>query len=176
MADDESRTQRAPTEFPLHRQSSGEKQRALRQESIIHELISMGEPLPVVLNNLCTAVDLQIGNVVSVISLALNLKVDQTDSRMHNLQTVADSARQFGLHVFWSGSIALPGGDLLGSLEVYCRVSRAPTALELQLFDRVMHLAALAIQRHHDQKDFESFFTDWKSPLRRGPRDLSQPS
>jgi hypothetical protein len=165
MAENEFRTKRAPRLVYPRRQSSCEKQRVFHQENSILDLISMGEPLPAVLNNLCAAIDLQVGNVITVVSLA--------DEQEHNLQAVTQGALRFGLHVFWSGSVALPDGDRLGSLEAYCCVSRTPTPLDLQLFDRAAYLAALAIRRHHDKKDFEDFYTDWKSPLRSGPHDVS---
>ena len=81
-------------------------------ENSILELISTGAPLPGVLNNLCAALDLQIGNVVSVI-----LPADDQD-----LPTITHNALQFGLHVFWSASIPLRNEDVLGSLQMYCCV------------------------------------------------------
>ena len=127
------------------------------------ELISLGAALPVVLNKLCTAIDLQIGNVVSVILLADDQELD--------LQTIACSALLYGLHAFWSAGISLNDRDLLGTFEMYCCVPRNPTRLELQLIQRVIHLAALAIRRHHGQEDFESLSSDWKTILRRHSQD-----
>jgi hypothetical protein len=141
----------------LHRQPSGKKETLRRREKSILELISMGAPLPRVLNRLCAAIDLQIGNVVSVI-----LPVD--DQKLH---TVTRYAVQFGLEVFWSASILLRNEDVLRSLQMYCSVSRLPTPFELQLIERVTHLAALAIQRHNDEEDFETFSRYWT----RGRRD-----
>jgi hypothetical protein len=80
-----------------HRQYPGKKGTLLRGEDSILELISMGAPLPGVLNKLCAAIDLQIGNVVSVILPA--------DDQEHDLHSITRSALQFGLHVFWSASI-----------------------------------------------------------------------
>ena len=156
MAEGESCTKRAPNQFLLHRQSSGKKETLLRGEKSILELISMGTPLPEVLNRLCAAIDLQIGNVVSFI-------VPADD---HELHTITHSALQFGLHVFWAASIPLRNEDVLGSLQMYCCVSRSPTPFELQLIERVTHLAALAIQRHNDEEDFERFSKDWTSARR----------
>jgi hypothetical protein len=156
MDERESRAKRAPNEFLLHRQSSCKNETLLRGEKSILELISMRTPLPAVLNRLCAAIDLQIGNVVSVI-----LPADDRE-----LHTVTQSAMQFGLQVFWSASIPLRNEDVLGSLQMYCCVSRPPTPFELQLIERVSHLAALAIQRHNDEEGFEKFSRDWTSARR----------
>lgn len=129
-----------------HRQCSHKKETLLRGEATILELISQGAPLPGVLNNLCAAIDLQIGNVVSVI-------LPPGD---HELDTNAKNALQFGLHVFWSASVPLRNEDVLGTFQMYCCVPRSPTPFELQLIERVTHLAALAIRRHNDEQDFES--------------------
>lgn len=161
MAEDESCTKWMPNQSSLHRQGSDKKETLLRGEKSILELISMGASLPGVLNKLCAAIDLQIGNVVSVI-----LPAD--DQELH---TITHSAVQFGLHVFWSASIPLRNEDVLGFLQMYCCVSRCPTPFELRLIERATHLAALAIQRHNDEEDFESFSRNWTSALRRGSYD-----
>jgi hypothetical protein len=160
MVEDESRTKSAPRQLLRHRQCSGTKQTVLHGESNVLELISMGAPLPAVLNKLCAAIDLQIGNVVSVILPA--------DDQEYELHTITHRAVQFGLHVFWSASIPLRSEDVLGSLQMYCCVSRSPTPFELQLIERVTHLAAFAIQRYNDAEDFERFSRNWTSALRRG--------
>ncbi len=160
MAEDESCTKWAPSGLRCIGNAPAKKETLLRGENGILELISMGEPLPGVLNKLCAAIDLQIGNVVSVILPA--------DDQEHDLHTITHSALQFGLHVFWSASIPLLHQDVLGSLEMYCCVSRSPTPFELQLIERVTHLAALAMRRHNDEGDFESFSRNWANALRRG--------
>jgi hypothetical protein len=134
-----------------HRQCSHKKETLLRGEATILELISQGAPLPGVLNRLCAAIDLQIGNVVSVISPPGD----------HELHASAQNASDFGLHVFWSAGIALRNEQALGSFQMYCCVSRSPSPFELQLIERVTHLAALAIRRHNDRQDFEAFSRHW---------------
>jgi GAF domain-containing protein len=156
MAEGKSCTRQGTNQFLLHRQSSCKKETLWRGENSILDLISMGTPLPAVLNGLCAAIDLQIGDVVSVI-----LPAD--DQEPH---TVTNAPGPFGLQVFWSASIPLRNEDVLGSLQIYCCVSRPPTQLELQLIERVTHLAALAIQRHNDEEDFERFSRDWISARR----------
>jgi hypothetical protein len=156
MAEDGPCTKWAPNRISLRRQFSGKKGALLPGEKSILELISMGAPLPGVLDKLCAAIDLQIGNVVSVI-----LPAD--DQELH---AVTRNAVQFGLQVFWSASIPLRNEDVLGSLQMYCCVSRPPTPFELQLIERVTHLAALAIQRDNDEEGFERFSRDWTSARR----------
>jgi len=156
MAEGKSCTKRATNQFSLQQQSSFKKETLLRGEKSILELISMSTPLPAVLNRLCAAIDLKIGNVVSVI----------LPSDDHELPTITHNAVQLGLQVFWSASIPLRNEHVLGSLQIYCRASRLPTPFELQLIERVTHLAALAIQRHNDEKGFEKFSRDWTSARR----------
>jgi len=159
MPEDKSHTQWAPRQFSPHRRCSGKKQTDLRGEDSILELISLGAPLPEVLNQLCTAIDLQIGNVVSLILLEGDEENDP--------QTIAHSALRFGLHVFWSASIPLRDEASLGSFEMYCCISRTPTPFELRLIQRVTHLAELAIRRHNGEEDFESTYGDWNGALGR---------
>ena len=79
----------APNRSLLSRGFSGRKETLLRGENGILELISMGTPLPEILNRLCVAVDLQIANLVSVITLA--------DNQAHDLPTITECAARFGL-------------------------------------------------------------------------------
>ena len=153
MADHSLGAKSASNGFLLRRRFSGRKETLLSGEKGILELISMGAPLPGVLNRLCGAVDLQIANLVSVITLA--------DDQAHDLSTITKRAARFGLHVFWSASIPLRDEAPLGWLEMYNCVSRDPVPLELQLIERVTHLAALAIQRHNHGEDFQSPSNNW---------------
>jgi hypothetical protein len=130
-----------------HRQCTVKKATLLRGEEGILESISLDAPLPGVLNKLCAAIDLQIGNMISVI----------LPGEDHNLQATTQKALQFGLHVFWSASIPLRDEQVLGSFQMYCCVARSPSPFELQLIQRVTHLAALAIRSHQNQEDFEIF-------------------
>jgi hypothetical protein len=155
MADHSLGAKSASNGFLLRRRFSGRKETLLHGENGILELISMGAPLPEVLNRLCGAVDLQIANLVSVITLA--------DDQAHDLPTITKRAARFGLHVFWSASIPLRDEAPLGWLEMYNCVSRDPVPLELQLIERVTHLAALAIQRHNHGEDFRSPSSNWTS-------------
>jgi hypothetical protein len=162
MTKNESCVRWALNQASLHHQDHSERETLLHGEASVVELISIGASLPAVLNRLCAAIDLQIGNVVSVIL--------PTENRQ--LRAIARNALQFGLQVFWSSSIVLRNEEVLGSFQMYCCVSRGPTPLELQLIDRVTQLAALAIQRHNDEEIFEILSKDRKRAPRRGSREL----
>lgn len=141
MREEEPGTKWFTTQLSLHDPRYRQKLTDLREENRILDLISAGAPLPVVLNNLCTAIDLQIGNVVSVILLP--------DDGERDSQATARGAQEFGLHVFWSASIPLRDENVLGSFEMYCCMPRMPSRFESQLIQRATELAGLAIRNHH---------------------------
>jgi hypothetical protein len=147
MSDHESRTKRAQREFGPHRHCSDNTRSRLAGERHILELISLGAPLPGILNKLCTAIDIQIGNVVSLVLLP--------EGEESQLCSITQSAQQMGLNVFSSTGILSRDKTLLGTLEVYCCDLRRPTPHEYQLIERVIHLAAIALQRHEDEEDYE---------------------
>jgi hypothetical protein len=147
MPDDGSQTKRALENILLHRQRTDDSLVQLAEEKRILALISLGAPLPEILNELCTAIDVQIGNVVSLVWLP-----DEMDS---DLYTSAQSAMQMGLSIFSSISILSREEALLGTLEIYGCDPRRPTPHEFQLIARAVNLAAIALQRHKDTDDFE---------------------
>jgi len=159
MREEETRTRWASGQLALHGQGPGKKQTDLAGEAHILELISAGAPLPLVLNDLCTAIDVQIGNVVSVILLP--------DDADRDLQALARRAQQFGLHVFWSASIPLRDESVLGSFEMYCCAPRMPSASELQLIQRATELAGLAIRSHHGGSELGGAGREWRSAVGR---------
>jgi hypothetical protein len=114
-------------------------------ERKIVELISLGAPLPGILNKLCTAIDIQIGNVVSLVSLP--------DEQEYDLSSITLVAMQFGLNVFSSTRILASDESLLGTFQIYCCEERHPTLHEARLIGRVIHLAGVALQRHEDARD-----------------------
>jgi hypothetical protein len=147
MAKDESRTKWAPGEPWLSRDCTHNRRSQLAGERHILELISLGAPLPGILNKLCAAIDVRIGNVVSLISLP--------DDVENHVSSIAQSAIQAGLTVFSSTNILSRDRTLLGKLEIYCCDPRRPTQHESQVIERVIHLAAIALQHHEDEEDFE---------------------
>ena len=121
-------------------QSSGESIRFLmRAEEEILLSISAGASIAEVLNRICNALDCEIGNVVSLVSL---LDDDTTDNA-----AVAGSAKQFGLYKFCSIGVVAGNQELLGTLEMYSCKPRLPSARELDSIKRAGCLAAIAIER-----------------------------
>jgi hypothetical protein len=113
-------------------------QHFLRAEAQLLQSISDGGPLREVLNRICSALDCQIGNVVSLISLPGH------DATVH--AEIARIAALFGLHAFCSAGVVAENGELLGSLEVYCCVPRSTSAGEFRLIEWAKCLAATAIK------------------------------
>jgi hypothetical protein len=109
----------------------------LKTERQILLLISARAPIAKILNEICYALDCQIGNMVSVVSLP--------DDDSIGAAEIAENAAFFGLHVFFSAGIAADSGEQLGTLEMYSIVSRKPSPGELQLVARAVCLAAIAV-------------------------------
>jgi len=122
----------------VHRNFDDKIHYLLRAEEQLLQSISTRAPLPGVLNGICSALDCQIGNVVSLISLPGD---DASD-----LAAIAMNAALFGLYTFCSEGLVAENDELLGSLEMYCSVPRSPSASEFQLIERAKCLAAIAIK------------------------------
>src|SRR5579863_2949464 len=118
--------------------SEGKVQYLLEAEEQILRSIAVRAPVPRILNEICTALDCQIGNMVSLISLPEDDVVDTAE--------IARNAALFGLHIFFSGGIFGASGAEIGSLEMYCCTKRDPFYHELQLIERAGCLAAIAIE------------------------------
>jgi hypothetical protein len=110
----------------------------LNSEEQILQSISARAPLPEILNRICDALDCQIGNLVSYVSLA--------EGDANDVTAMATHAEHFGLHQFCSERVFANDADILGSLESFCSVPRTPTASEFQLIERAKCLAAIAIK------------------------------
>src|ERR1700747_3353142 len=117
-------------------------QYSLRGEEQLLQSISARAPLSEVLGRICTAIDSQIGNMVSLISLPGD---DVTDHA-----AIARIAALFGLHAFCSSGVVAENDEVLGSLEMFCCVPRSPSPREFQLIERATCLAAIAIKRHNE--------------------------
>ena len=70
----------------------------IEAEQQILQLISARAPIPKILNEICYALDCQIGNVVSVVSL--------TEEKSLDVAEIGKNAKLFGLHVFFATEIA----------------------------------------------------------------------
>jgi hypothetical protein len=143
---EQSRSKRPP-DFHPHRQCADHRRCQRVGERQIIELISLGAPLPGILNKLCMMIDVRIGNVVSIVSLP---EADEN----HNC-SMTRSALQVGLEVFSSSAILAPDTTFLGTLEIYGCDPRRPTLLEYRLINHVVYLASLALQRFKPDDDFE---------------------
>ena len=117
-------------------------QYSLPGEEQLLQSISARAPLSEVLGRICSAIDSQIGNMVSLISLPGD---DVTDHA-----AIARIAALFGLHAFCSSGVVAENDEVLGSLEMFCCVPRRPSARELQLIELATCLAAVAITRHNE--------------------------
>ena len=121
-----------------HRNFDDKPQYLLAAEEQLLQSISARAPLAEVLNGICSALDCQIGNVVSLISLPGDDASDLAASAMN--------ATFFGLYPFCSERVVAENDELIGSLEMYCSVPRSPSASEFQLIERAKCLAAIAIK------------------------------
>jgi hypothetical protein len=127
------------------RYSENRVQYFLTKEEQILQSISARAPISRILNDICNALDCQIGNMVSLISMP--------DENASSAAEVSRSAALFGLHIFFSAVIWAESGELLGSLEMYGCVSRNPSPREFQLIERAVCLASAAIKRHRETGD-----------------------
>lgn len=130
--------------WPRHN-SRSEIQYLLKIEEQLLHSISARMPLPEVLRKICGALDSEIGNMMSLVSLP--------DNDATGLAAIAKSAALFGLYKFCSATVLGGNDEVLGSLEMYCSVPRNPFLREVQLIERATCLAAVAIRR---QKEADS--------------------
>ena len=117
----------------------------LKTEEQILQSISARAPISKILTDICDALDCQIGKTVSLISAPCNKAMGPAE--------VSRGAALFGLHIFASVVIRAESVEELGSLEMYCCVLRNPSPGELQLIDRAVCLAAVAIKRFLETGD-----------------------
>jgi hypothetical protein len=127
-------------------------------EKILHS-ISARAPIAETLNDICSALDCQLGNTVSLISMcgghaAIAAEVMQTEALS-------------GLHIFSSRKIVSDHGEELGSMETYCCVPRVPSAGEMRLLEEAQRLATLAIDREIKANDRSNSRASGNQPVPR---------
>lgn len=122
-------------------------------EARLLELISRGAPLTEVFDKICFALDIQLGNVVSVI---LSCQDDE-----HALHELAERAVEFGLYVFSCCAILSESEQLLGTLETYSTLSGSLAVGQARLIQRASELAALAIQQQDCEHDARRLTLPW---------------
>jgi hypothetical protein len=142
---DQSRSKRSPADFRFDRQCTDNRRAQVVGERQILELISLGAPLAGILNKLCMMLDVRIGDVVSIVSLA--------DADESHFCSMTRSALQVGLDTFSCSAILASDRTFLGTLEIFGCDPRRPTLQECQLIDRVAYLASLALQRPEADAD-----------------------
>jgi len=132
----------SPTEGRLiptqPQQSEGRVHYLLEAEEQILRSIAARAAVPEILNEICTALDRQIGNMVSLISAP--------EDDVASAAEIARNAGLFGLHIFSSTGIFGECGEDLGSLEMYCCTARDPSTHEVKLIARAACLAAIAME------------------------------
>ena len=128
-----------------HPNSDERVQFLLSSEEEIIRSISARAPLPDLLDRICSALDLQIGNVISLVSPA--------GDDASELATIMANASLFGLHSFCSEGLVDGNDEVLGSLDMYCCVPRSPSSIEIRLIERAKCLAAVAITLDNEAGD-----------------------
>lgn len=147
----------------MNRQSPDNTHLLLAGEGQLLELISEGAPLPQILERVCSTVDIQLGNVVSLVLLP--------DDAEHTLHTFERSAVTFGLTPFSCTPILSTEAKFLGTLETYCCFPRQPSLSESDLIEQAAHLAAVAIQHFNLDVRAESCSLDWNGARRGSPHE-----
>lgn len=132
-------------------------------ESHVLELISTGAALSDVLDKICTALDVQMGSVVSVVLFL--------DDDEHFTHTIAQYAAECGLSAFSCSAILSQSDELLGTFEIYSCFRRSPTGNETMLIERATGLAALAIQLYDHVPDSETPCSPSRGALGRSSRE-----
>ena len=143
----------------LRRSSDDKIQYLMRAEEQLLQSIPARTPLLEILDRICSAINSQIGNMVSLISLPGD---DVTDHA-----AIARIAALFGLHVFCSSGVVAENDELLGSLEMYCSFPRSPSASESQWIERAKCLAAIAIKLDTEADRQSSCGMSGNRPVRR---------
>ena len=134
----------------------------LQAEEEILRAISGHAPLSELLDRICAALDCQIGNVVSLISLP--------GEGATAVAGLAGNAQLFGLYKFCSADVLNESREPLGSLETYSCLPRRPSLDEFRLIERAMRLAAIAIKRHKDVRHHDTrHMRDDRSVLEHAP-------
>jgi hypothetical protein len=134
-----SRNRERPSMRVPQDHSDGQIPFVLNAEEKILQWISDRAPVPEILSEICTALDCQIGNIVSRISLPGDNGTSTSE--------IARNAVLFGLHAFFSAGIFAESSEELGSLEIYCCSPRNASSDDIHSIERAACLAAIAIER-----------------------------
>lgn len=147
----------------MYRQSLDDIHSLLASEFQLLDLIFEGAPLPQILDSVCSAIDLQLGNVVSLVLLS--------DDAEHILHTFEQHAIAYGLTPFSCTPILSDEAAFLGTLETYSYFPRKPSLGESELIEQAAHLAAVAIQHFNFDVREENCSLDWTGARHGSPRE-----
>lgn len=152
----------------MYSQEPDDVQTLLVGEGQLLELISEGAPLPQILDSVCTAINVQLGNVISLVLLP--------DNAEHILHTFEQSAITFGLTPFSRTPILSTEEEFLGTLETYCCFPRKPSLTESELIERAVQLAAVAIEHYNHDVHAEDCSLKWNGASGGSPHQGSPSS
>lgn len=143
----------------LASQFEGRVQYLLNSERRILQSISTGRPVPQILNEICTALNSEVPNIVSLIALR---KLDSASA-----VDAGRIAALFGLYTFFSAGIVAESGETLGCLEMYCCYDQCePSPRELQMIERAACLATIAVETGMGARSVDLLVPD-NEPARR---------
>src|ERR1700676_4041444 len=127
MANDYFSLRDRPQVPSANRDSEAEVQYLLRAEEQLLHSISARIPLAEILRKICNALNAEMGNMVSLVSLS-------NDANF--LASIVKNAAIFGLHKFCSATVVGGNDELLGSIEMHGCVPRRPVLGEVSLIER----------------------------------------
>ena len=127
------------------------------------DLISTGAPLPRVLDEVCTS--------LNVVFLVIREQYQEHYIPHLHVHTIANTVAEFGLSAFSRTAILSPSEELFGTFEIYCCFPRTPAFDEDRLIQRATHPAALAIEHRCRVRDSGNFSLHWNDSIDSGCRE-----
>jgi len=155
---------RLPVPTP-NRDSAAEVQYLLRAEEQLLHSISARIPLAEMLRKICNALNSEMGNMVSLVSLS--------NDDANFLASIVKNAAILGLYKFCSATVVGGNDERLGSIEMYGCVPRRPLLGEVRLIERATCLAAIAIHRHNETANGAGRCDSYIPLVRREPASTS---
>jgi hypothetical protein len=137
--------QHGPQKLKVHRPPRDASFQTVTTEEQLSQRIATRTLLSETLNEICSSLDQDIGNVVSLIL--------PCDGSAADREGIAGSAAHCGLHTLCSEGIFAQHGELLGFLEIYSCVARDASAEEFQRIQRAKRLAEIAIKIYNETND-----------------------
>ncbi len=122
----------------------------------LRHVASRGVPAEYVEAMTAVAVGPDVGSCGSAAFLRTRVVVEDiaTDARWASFR---DLALRSGLAACWSQPILSGDGRVLGTLAMYYRTARGPTAAEIEMIELGAHLAGIAVERAYARADLERY-------------------